>query len=194
MLLTRKEFKNNQSIFICLDKLSKSQGPVCFPGGVNLEDVLINKKYEFDIDYDIFLPKYGIDLQRPYIWNEIQQEEFIFSLLNDRQIPPLVIIFHEWKMIEIIDGKQRLLTLKRYLSNEFSIHLNNNEYYYKDLEEDLKFFLRRTGVLQTIIYYSYDDKPITDDEKIALFNYYNFAGTPQEVSHKEKLIKLFNNK
>lgn len=192
-MLNLKEFKDSQSMFRCLDKLSKSSGPLClFPG--MLEDSLLNGKYDYNIDYDIYLPKYDINLQRPYVWNEIQQEELIFSLLSERQIPPIVVVSHEWKSLQIIDGKQRLWTLKRYLSNEFPIYFNGNEYYYKDLDKDLKYFLNKIGVIQAIIYYSYDAKPITDDQKIALFNYYNFAGTPQEITHKDKLIKLFNNK
>lgn len=33
----------------------------------------------------------------------------------------------------------------------------------------------------------YDD-PVTDDEMIIIFNFYNFTGTPQEESHRNKLL------
>ena len=193
-MLTLKEYKNTESIFKCLDKISKSSGSVCIFGCL-LDNTLLGKDNNYIIDYDIYLPKYNINLQRPYIWNQIQQEELIFSLLNEREIPPIVAICHEWKKYEIIDGKQRLLTLKKYFNNEFPIHFKDNEYYFKDLDKFLKYKLTRLGVIQGILYYSYDDKPITDNQKIALFNYYNFAGTPQGISHKNKLIELlFNSK
>jgi hypothetical protein len=40
------------------------------------------------------------------------------------------------------------------------------------------------------IYYSYENDPITDDEKIVIFNHYNFAGTPQEEEHKNRLYSF----
>lgn len=192
-MLTLEEYKNSESIFKCLDKIPKST-VVCIFGSLLNECLLDDNKYNYIIDYDIYLPKYNINLQCPYIWNQIQQEEFIHSLLNEREISPIVVICHEWKKLEIIDGKQRLLTLKRYFNNEFPIHFNNNEYYFKDLDSNLKFRLTRLGVIQGILYYSYDNEPITDKQKIALFNYYNFAGTSQEIFHKNKLMELFYSK
>lgn len=191
-MLTLKEYKNSESMFRCLDRIPKSSGPICIFGSL-LNDALLNIKEKYSIIYDIYLPKYHINLQRPYIWNQIQQEELIFSLLNEREIPPIVAICHEWKRYEIIDGKQRLLTLKKYFNNEFPIHFKNNKYYFKDLDKDLQFKLTKLGVIQGILYYSYDNNPITDEQKIALFNYYNFAGTTQEITHKNKLIELFFN-
>jgi len=35
--------------------------------------------------------------------------------------------------------------------------------------------------------FSYEDEPISDDDKIRWFNQLNFAGTPQEQDHVNKL-------
>lgn len=40
------------------------------------------------------------------------------------------------------------------------------------------------------VYYSYPDCKVTDEMLVILFNFYNFAGTPQAENHKEKLQSL----
>lgn len=79
------------------------------------------------------------------------------------------------------------MTLQRFMKNEFPIHFNGIEYFYKDLEPRVKYSIDNAPI-RYISYYSYDDEPITDDEKIIIFNFYNFTGTPQEESHKNKLL------
>ena len=55
------------------------------------------------------------------------------------------------------------------------------------------FFKSRVNGMIATVYYSYNDNPVTDDMKIVLFNYYNFAGAPQTEDHKNKLQSLLNN-
>jgi len=156
-------------------------------------------------DFDVYLEKYGINLQRPYVWNRIQQEEFILSLLLEKPIPPLVIVEIDDNLVEnngprellVIDGKQRLMTIQRFLHNEFPIHINGQEFFFNGFDhngfdKDAKmFFLRQIRFLTATIYYGSKDPKqryyISDDIKIILFNFYNFAGTPQDESHKDKL-------
>lgn len=155
--------------------------------------LLVTHKYGDSVDFDVFLPTKGFNLQRPYVWTIQQQEEFIWSCLLVRSIPPIVLIIHEWKLYQVIDGKQRLMTLQRFMMNEFPIHLNGGEFFYKDLEFALQHSINQVPMVYTT-YYSYEDEPITDDEKIIIFNFYNFAGTPQEESHRIKLNNALNTK
>jgi len=149
--------------------------------------LLVSSKYREIVDFDVYLPTKGFNLQRPYVWTIQQQEEFIWSCLLGRSIPDIVFIQHEWKLYQVIDGKQRLMTLKRYMTNEFPIHHNGYEYFYRDLDNSLQYMLDNAPIRYTS-YYSYDDDPITDNEKIIIFNFYNFAGTPQDESHRKKLL------
>lgn len=165
-----------------LRKISKNEGLSLN----SFYSLLVSGKYGEEVDFDVYLPTKGFNLQRPYVWTIQQQEEFIWSCLLGRSIPPIVFIQHEWKLYQVIDGKQRLMTLKRFMLNEFPIHLNGVEYFYEDLEPRVKYTIDNAPI-RYISYYSYDDEPITDDEKIVIFNFYNFAGTPQEESHREKL-------
>ena len=91
----------------------------------------------------------------------------------------------------VIDGKQRLTTIFRFIDNEFPIIVDGEEVYFKDLDTMAQNRLNSYSI-NVQIYYSYSDDPITDDEKIIIFNHYNFAGTPQEEEHKNKLYGFLN--
>lgn len=152
-------------------------------------------------DFDIFLKDYGVNLQRPYVWNLIQQQEFILSILLEKPIPPVVAVeignddFALGKGLRtmlVIDGKQRLMTIKRFLNNEFAVIIDGRPAYLNDFDHDAHiFFIRRISCLTANVYYASNNpgEPwyISDDMKIILFNFYNFAGTQQEESHKEML-------
>lgn len=152
-------------------------------------------------DFDIFLKDYGVNLQRPYVWNLIQQQEFILSILLEKPIPPVVAVeignndFALGKGLRtmlVIDGKQRLMTIKRFLNNEFAVIIDGHPVYLNDFDYDAHlFFIRRISCLTANVYYASNNpgEPwyISDDMKIILFNFYNFAGTQQEESHKEML-------
>ena len=173
---------------------------------VFLSDNLTGTPKTHTYDFDVFLEDYGVNLQRPYVWNLIQQQEFILSILLDKPIPPVVVVeidsqHNESKLrcMLVIDGKQRLMTIKRFLSNEFAVIINGHPAYFRDFDDDAHwFFIRQIQYLTATIYYASDDKRdkwyISDDMKIILFNFYNFAGTQQEESHKEMLQDFLKNK
>ena len=104
-----------------------------------LENEFVKNKYSHDWDFDIFLPKYGFNLQRPYVWTLLQQQELIWSMILGRSIPPVIVILHEHRKFEVIDGKQRILTIKRFLNNEFPIIVDGEEVFYKDLGNDVQY-------------------------------------------------------
>lgn len=187
---TLKELQNKGGI-VNLCKIRKTSNDTTIV--MYLENDFVDNSYGHVWDFDIFLPKYGINLQRPYVWTLFQQQELIWSCILGRAIPPVVVIVHEHKCYEVIDGKQRILTLKRFLNNEFPIIIDGEEYFYKDLDKDIKYQISARNSLIGQIYWSYDDEPITDDQKIALFNFYNFAGTPQDEEHRDKLLTIQNN-
>lgn len=148
-------------------------------------------------DFDVYLEKYKINLQRGYVWEHCQQNEFIFSILFEKPLEPVVVIQHIFdektfsSITYVIDGKQRLMTIQKFIRNEFPIIIDGKDVYYKDFDEELqRFFDSRVNYMTAVVYYSYPDIPITDDMKIWLFNFYNFSGTPQTEEHKNKLQSL----
>ena len=182
--ITLKKLESFNSL-TSLRRIGKSQGAVSF------EPKNLRKYY--NIDTDVHLDKYGYNLQRPYVWTLLQQQELIWSIFMERPIPPFVFIQHTVDNIGmgdatmlVIDGKQRLTTIFRYIDNEFPIIVDGEEVYFRDLDQMAQHRINFYDI-RVQIYYSYQNNPITDDEKIIIFNHYNFAGTPQEEEHKNKL-------
>ena len=65
-------------------------------------------------------------------------------------------------------------------------------HHFSDFDEDAHwFFIRQIQYLTSTTYYASDIKTdkwyMSDYTKIVLFNFYNFAGTPQEKDHKDML-------
>lgn len=204
----------NKEYMLTINEIKKSSGLYTIPGYVHfnkdvcfdfrLFDALVNPNSDgyrdYKYDFDVYLPKYGVNLQRPYVWEHCQQQEFILSVLQEKPIDPIILVQHDYDMDRIkrsnivnfvIDGKQRLMTIQKFAHNEFPIYINGKEYYFKDFDKDLqRFFESRVNYFTGTVYYSYPDAPVDEDALITLFNFYNFSGTPQTEEHKNKLQKL----
>lgn len=159
--------------------------------------------YDYNIDYDVYLPTKGKNLQRDFCWTLEQKSEFILSVMKGIKIQNLSIIqkriYPEIKgekertILQIVDGKQRLSTLLGYVQNEFPIKFNGSEYYYNDLEQaaqwEINHGLPRVNLAYEYQYNNSENIIISDDEKIAWFEMINFAGTPQDIEHLNNLKK-----
>lgn len=55
--------------------------------------------------------------QRNYVWDNIKQSFFIESVILGTEIPPLI-LFKSGTNIEVIDGRQRFETLKKFMEND----------------------------------------------------------------------------
>lgn len=166
-------------------------------------------RYDPFIDFDVYLPKYGRNLQRPFVWSIKQKSELIKSILRDIKIDPLTIVQVRDSQAEnplvwqIIDGKQRLSTIFSYLRDEFAMEVDGVEYYYKDLPEELqkkiKWFDLRAYLIYHNIYHDpridqkiIDRETVTDEDRIELYLYINYMGTQQDESYMENLAELVN--
>jgi hypothetical protein len=58
--------------------------------------------------------------QRNYVWDLVKQSFFIESVILGTEIPPLI-FFKSGLKIEVIDGRQRFETLKRFKENEITL-------------------------------------------------------------------------
>ncbi|MEN4236413.1 DUF262 domain-containing protein [Serratia marcescens] len=61
--------------------------------------------------------------QRNYVWDVAKGTFFIESILLGTDIPPLI-LFKSGKSIEVIDGRQRFETLKRFKENSLKLNAN----------------------------------------------------------------------
>lgn len=58
--------------------------------------------------------------QRNYVWDDTKATYFIESILLGTEIPPLI-FFKDDQNIEVIDGRQRFETLKRFIQGDFKL-------------------------------------------------------------------------
>lgn len=71
---------------------------------------------------DIHVPRF----QRGFVWNKTQKSRFIESLIMGLPVPNVFLAQDaKTKNLNIVDGQQRLLTLRDYLSGEFSLSGSN---------------------------------------------------------------------
>jgi hypothetical protein len=169
-----------------------------------------DQSYDPLLDFDVWLPTYGRNLQRDLCWTHLQKSNLIISILKDVKIPSLTIVQVRDRKAEhplvwqIIDGKQRFTTILGFLRNEFPIvldweHTTESSYYYNDLPEELqkkiKWFDFHANMIYSNICYDVDEaikerEFVTDKDKVELYLYINYSGTPQEQNYMDELNGL----
>ena len=109
-------------------KFSINKNTSCF-------DFLMNERHKYELDFDVYLPTKGINLQRELCWTLHQKQQFVLSILKGNSIPKITIIQYKDERVnstvyKVIDGKQRLNTYIEFYNNEFSIIVDEVEYSY----------------------------------------------------------------
>lgn len=144
------------------------------------------KRY-YTIDFDVKLSD-GRNLQRPHVWTLEQRREFIKSVLKELVLPPIHVALQTQKdIMRIIDGKQRLSTVIDFIDNKFDIIVDNQSYYFDDMDDTAKYVLQHSTRFDTIIHYEYDDDMLSDQDLISWFEMVNYSGTPQDIEHLKYL-------
>ena len=177
-----------------INKLSKDVIIPDFKYPINKDISLSRIKYlvEANIDYDVYLSTKKCNLQRPFVWTLLQKQQLILSILKEINIPKICVVEYnptsndKDKIYQIIDGKQRLNAILEFYKGIFPINVNNVDYYYDNLDNNLQMRIF-TFSPRADIAYSYNDSFITDDEKIAWFELVNFAGTQIDIEHINKI-------
>lgn len=86
---------------------------------------LHTETYDFTVDTvverlqdgSVFIP----DFQRRYVWTDAQASRLIESLIIQCPIPVIYLSQEQDERLSVIDGNQRLTSIKRFMSNEFSL-------------------------------------------------------------------------
>ncbi|MEN8215022.1 MAG: DUF262 domain-containing protein, partial [Pseudomonadota bacterium] len=117
------------------------------------------------------------DFQRDYIWTENQQSRLIESCLMRIPLPVFYLAEEQDGKIIVVDGRQRLTTFSRYLSNEFALQglakeSSLNEKKFEDLSPKLQNRLEDTQ----LTLYSIDNK-VPEEARLDIFERVN-SGVP----------------
>jgi len=144
------------------------------------------------------------DYQRGDIWTYTQQVELIRSIENRYSIGVLVLFINDKGQFEILDGQQRLLAIKKYLSGNLDLKTTDLTPY-ADLSPQEKFLIdaycvyylklkshdaesKEEDIVQTFLRLQ-EGSPLNKAEKI---NAYRgaFKDTFREIREKHKLFSL----
>lgn len=143
------------------------------------------------IDWDVYLPTKGKNLQRPFVWTIEQKRELIWSILMGRHIPHLAFINTVDDVWHIIDGKQRLSSIFDFIDDKFTIIIDEKEWLFSELPHDFNLAINNTYFRYYVVNEQYNNKneidSISDEDKIAWFKFINFSGTPQDAEHLNSL-------
>ena len=159
--------------------------------GISLNIAILMKK---QLDFEVFLPTYNRNLQRDFCWNIHQKQEIIMSLLLRKLIPPITCIIYDCDrkthLYQIIDGKQRLMSIISFVNYEFPIIIDGESYLFNDLDESYQLSITRNFLTFNILYD--DNGNIKDDDKLALFKFVNYSGTLMDKDYMDSFVKNDN--
>ena len=145
-----------------------------------------------NIDWNVYLETRGMNLQRDYCWTLTQKRELINSVLIGRHIPHCAIINTISKsndredLFLIIDGKQRLSTMFDFVDDKFTLIIDEKEYLFSELPSDYKLAINGYYFRYYVVNEEWNNR-ITDEQKITWFKFINYAGTPQDIEHLQRL-------
>lgn len=141
-----------------------------------------------NIDFDVYLPTKGRNLQRDYVWTIDQKRELIWSVLMNRHIPRMAMLNvvsekEDTKgTYQVIDGKQRLSAVIDFYNNKYHLEIDNKFYLFIDLPEDYQRVISGYMFAYYVVNEDFGNS-FSDEDKISWFRYINFAGTPQDAEH-----------
>ena len=145
-----------------------------------VSSIFLNQRYAGKINYKPYF-------QRNYVWDEEKATYFIESILLGTEIPPLV-LFQTKDKNEVIDGRQRYETIKRFLEDKLVLKdkgLHSLKVLagkrYSQLDSDTKELFEDTRI--RILQFNVVDEPKLDEEKEEkikkeIFRRYNSGITP----------------
>jgi len=176
-----------------LDSVQAEAKPVSYSGQDFDVDGLIKRL----ISRDILVPTFGHDdedieaagFQRGFVWRRPQMDKFIESILLGYPIPGVFLVKQSDKRYLVLDGQQRLLTLKFfkdgiYEGREFSLRNVADEYKdltYKKLPDDLRRQFENTFIQAIIV--SSDGSAESLEAIYHIFERLNSGGT-QLTAHE----------
>jgi hypothetical protein len=152
----------------------------------SIAHTFLNKRYAQRIDYAPYF-------QRKYVWDSEKGSYFIESILLGTEIPPIV-LFDDGNKNEVIDGRQRYETIKRFLENALPLNPKGlraltylSDLHYSELPEEIKDGFVNTKI--RILQFSIVNEPALSAEredkvKKEIFTRYNsgiIALKPQEI-------------
>lgn len=155
---------------------------------------LCTRERALSIDSYLCWHRYGdlelnASYQRNYVWTQKEQDDFLVTLVRHFPVGIIAISddhhFKETKWCEVIDGKQRLTTIIKFVDGEIGLPLpGGSRLFWNDMNiaEQRKF----RGIPLPAL----DLQGSTKKERLEFFYRLNFAGVPQSEEHKKLIMEM----
>lgn len=156
----------------------------------SITHTFLNERYAGRIDYSPYF-------QRKYVWDSEKASYFIESILLGTEIPPIV-LFDDGKKNEVIDGRQRYETIKRFIENKLALDIKGlksltslEEKHFSELPDEIKATFKNTKI--RVLQFSIVNEPsltLEQEDKVKkeIFTRYNsgiIALKQQEIERAE---------
>lgn len=135
--------------------------------------------------FDYFAP-----YQREYVWKKKQQQEFLQTLISGFPIGTIAVAKHSnWKSrngpwMEVVDGKQRLMTLEKFINGDIPLRLKGVDIWWGKLTRAEQLAFGRPFLPLITM------ENATQQEILDYFIAVNFTGVPQSNKHKQNVLKM----
>lgn len=165
-----------------LNRITKHERFRVYPGAHTVESYvgwIERGAFDYDAPY-----------QRDYVWKSKQQQEFLRTLVSGFPIGTIAIAKHKnWlgkdgPWLEVVDGKQRLMTLEKLINGEIPIILNGMKIWWHNMTRPEQLAFGRP-FLPLITLEGSNRQEILD-----YFIAVNFTGVPQSSKHKQKVLAM----
>lgn len=114
-------------------------------------------------------PKY----QREFIYNEKQQKAVIDTVLKGFPLNVLYWVKNNDDSYEVLDGQQRILSICEYISNKFSVIINDKQIQFHNLQESQGDLVTKILDYELMVFIIADG---TDSQKLEWFKTINISG------------------
>jgi len=131
--------------------------------------------------------------QREYVWENKHQQEFLNNILSGFPLGGISVAKTlnpqtGRVLYEVVDGKQRITTLKLFFRDEIAIIIDGKPVKYSELTMPEQNAFSSVPLPMIIL------ENATEKEKLEYFYEINFSGVPQSEEHKNKIVALINTK
>ncbi|SUY92874.1 Protein of uncharacterised function DUF262 [Buttiauxella agrestis] len=135
---------------------------------------------------------FDAEYQREYVWGHAEQQAFLATAASGFPLGHVALCrLPDWgnidgPYIEVVDGKQRLVTMKLFVNDQIAFCHQGKEFYWSDLNRTE----RRIFTNASLPAIKLDDANLR--QRLEFFYTTNFTGVPQSCDHKRRVSEMLH--
>lgn len=131
---------------------------------------------------------FDADYQRDYVWTEKEQQQFLTDIASGLPMGAVAVVKEKDSFVyELVDGKQRLTTLKMFFNDQISLKIGDDSVKFSELTQAEQFEFLKADLPMVRL------KNASRKQRLEYFLKINFSGVPQSKEHQEKVQNMFKN-